>query len=299
MNTSVGSQAQRGIVLLGLVFLIAITAAGIIISAWNTQQTTEQREAKTRVALQQAKEALIGYAAAHKTHPGNLSCPEQLSISSPIEGQANTNCTGSTNILGRLPWRSLKLDRLTDGFGEPLWYAVSSGFGSSSNITNNSIGNIAIDGAANAAVAVIIAPGPALSGQTRQQPSPTTPPQPSDYLDLSNASPVINAFVSTGTAATFNDRIIVITKADLFKAVNKRILAEISGSLTANGVLQYYHDNSNTFPPPATPLNTLPFDTDTKTMLNPWFPLTTYTYSYTSSAPPQLSLGGTVLVIKP
>jgi hypothetical protein len=81
-----------------------------------------------------------------------------------VEGQADTNCNGASNVLGRLPWRSLKLERLTDGSGEPLWYAVSSGFGSSSTITNNSTGNIVIDGSANPVVAVIIAPGPALPG---------------------------------------------------------------------------------------------------------------------------------------
>ena len=286
-------QPQRGITLLGLLFVFTIMVTGALISAMNTRQTAEGREAKTRAALQQAKEAVIGYAAAHKTNPGNLSCPEKLSV----EGQADTNCNGASNVLGRLPWRSLKLERLTDGSGEPLWYAVSSGFGSSSTITNNSTGNIVIDGSANPVVAVIIAPGPALPGQTRSLPSPANPPRAADYLDLSNSSPGINAFVSSGSSANFNDRIIAITKADLFSAVNKRILAEIRGSLTANGVLQHYHDHGNTFPAGSTQLNTLPFDTGTKTLLTPWFSLTSYSYSGTSA--PQLSLGGTTLVIKP
>lgn len=289
------SKNQHGIALLGLLFVATMLAAGLLISAWNAQNAVTGRDAKTFAALQQAKEAIIGYAAAHKTLPGYLSCPEQLSASSPTEGQANTNCSGGSNVIGRFPWRSLKLDRLTDGSGEPLWYAVSSGFGSSSVITNNSTGNISVDGAANAAVAVIIAPGPALPGQSRTLPSPATPPQPADYLDLSNASPGASSYVSTGAGGVFNDQIITISKAELLNAVNRRILAEISGSLTANGVLQYYNDNGGVFPPSSTPLSALPFDTDTRKFLTPWFSLATYTY--TAPAPPQLSLGGTTLVI--
>lgn len=297
MNTSPSRQTQGGIALLGLLFVFVFIATGALISAWNTRQAAEEREAKTRTALQQAKEALIGYAAAHKTIPGNLSCPEQLSVSSPTEGQAGTNCTGASNVLGRFPWKSLKLDRLTDGSGEPLWYAVSSGFGTSSSITNNTNGNIAVDGSANSAVAVIIAPGAALRSQVRNEPSPTKPPQPGDYLDLSNSGPGANSFVSSGSAPTFNDRIIAITKADLFNAVNKRILAEVRGSLAVNGVLQYYNDHGNTFPPSGIPLSTLPFDTGTRTLLTPWFSLATYTYPV--PALPQLSLGGITVVVNP
>ena len=30
--------------------------------------------------------------------------------------------------VGRLPWRSLGIDQLRDGYGEPLWYVLSRGF---------------------------------------------------------------------------------------------------------------------------------------------------------------------------
>lgn len=280
-----------------LLILILGFGATTFLSAWNNSSAKAMQEQRTRLALQKAKEAVIGYAAVHKTKPGTLICPEQLSPSAPIEGQAGSNCTGANNVLGRLPWRTLKIDNLVDEWGEPLWYVVSSGFGSQSTITNTTTGNITVDGTLNAAVALIIAPGPPLPNQTRTQPSPTNPPQAVNYLDQSNAGLLYNSFVTRGPQTTYNDRIIIITKAELFKVVDKRILGEMRGTLTANGVLQYYNDNANTFPPNGTPLSTLPFDTDTKNYLNPWFSLISYTY--TAPTPPKLSLGGEILLVKP
>jgi len=314
------ASRQRGVALLLILFLVLGVGISVFLSAWNSYREHLVQREKTQQALQQAKDAIIGYAAAHKTKPGYLSCPEQLSLTAPTEGQAGGNCTGASNTLGRFPWSSLKLDKTIDGSGEPLWYAVSSGFGSSSTITSNSTGNISIDGIANAAVAVIIAPGPPLPGQTRTQVTPSTPPLAANYLDSSNSGGL--SFVSSTSATPFNDQIITITKAELFKAVNLRVLAEIRGlddqgsTPPIYGLRGYYNLAGNQFPWAATNTSNgnstpnisngyLPYsDLNASNLysgsswLSAWFPLVQYARATTGNSA-VISIGSATLTVSP
>lgn len=310
-------NSQRGAALLLFLFLALGVGATLFLSAWNINRAHQERERKTLLALQQAKEALIGDAAVYKsssTLPGHLRCPEVLSAGSPVEGQAQSSCASTASRLGRFPWRTLKTDNLVDGDGEPLWYALSTGF-SSKPINNNSIGQIQVDGIPNAAVAIIIAPGAPLSSQNRSQPSASNPPQPTDYLDLGNAAG--SAFISNGPPASFNDRVITISHAELFRAVNARVLAEIRGlddtGLPVNGLRRYYNDNGQfpwaalpgggpAIPNTATgglPINDLTFDSNTLGWLNDnnWPSRVTYTRLSANTA--QISIGSSVMKVLP
>lgn len=261
------------------------------------------QERKTDLALRQAKEALIGDAVSGAL-PGRLRCPEKLSISSPIEGQAQGTCSTTSNRIGRFPWRTMNLEPLRDGNGEPLWYVLSPGF-SAMPINSSTIGQLQVDGLANAAVAVIVAPGAPLDGQNRIAASPTTPPLVSNYLDLANSGGT--AIVSSGPAAVFNDRILVITQGELFKAVNQRVLAEIRGlddqdpNLPIRG-LRNYHILYATFPWADTDgdgyantgssLGRIPFNEislDAWLSNNNWYPLVNYTRISANSA--RISIG--------
>lgn len=238
-------HSQKGVSLLLFLLVTLGFFSTIALSALNSANGRAARELKTALALQQAKEALIGDAVANITSPGRLRCPERLSIVAPIEGQAQGTCSTPATRIGRFPWNSLHLDRLIDGTGEPLWYAISPGF-SASPINSNTIGQLQLDGIPNTAVAIIFAPGTPLPGQTRSAISPATPPLETDYLDLGNAGGP--AFVSSGPAASFNDRILVITQSDLFKVLNMRVLAELRGlddqapNLPIRGLRKYIHD---------------------------------------------------------
>lgn len=307
---------QRGAALLLFTFLVLIFGASVFVSAWNGRQAVDERRRTTEKALFQAKEALLGYAARHATLPGRLVCPEQLSVGSPVEGQAQSTCTTTAARLGRFPWATLKTERLTDPQGEPLWYAVSPGF-SSSPINAGTPGQLQVDGVANIAAAIIIAPGAPLTGQSRTTPSPTTPPQAANYLDLGNAGGV--AFVTGGPATTFNDQVLVVTQAEWAKAVGMRVLAEVRGpddqapALPNKGLRRYRNDNGS-FPfadnnadglaDPGQltgPLayNELYFDTATLTWLNNsgWLSLVSYTRQSTNSA--LISLGGAQMKVVP
>ena len=70
-----------------------------------------------------------------------------------------------------MPWRTLGIDKIVDSAGEPLWYAVSPGWALAPPgtgtlvIHSESVGQLDVDGKANAAVALLFAPGPAFNAQ--------------------------------------------------------------------------------------------------------------------------------------
>jgi len=307
-------RPQRGVALLLFLFLLFGIGTATALAALNSTRARLEQERQTQLALQQAKEALIGNAAANATLPGRLLCPERLSVTSPIEGQAQSSCTTTATRIGRFPWKSLRLEQLADGTGEPLWYAISPGF-SSLPINSNTSGQLQVDGLPNAAVAIIIAPGPPLTGQSRTPVGPTTLPQASDYLDLGNAGG--SAFVSTGPTFTFNDRIAVITQSDLFKAVNTRVLAELRGlddqgiNLPNRGLRSYYNEkgmfpwadgNSDGLADLNVTSGKLPYN-DPDLILDSWLgdngwpALTNYTRLSVKSA--QISIGSSTLKVVP
>lgn len=138
------------------------------------------------------------------------------------------------------------------------------------------------------------------------------PPKASDYLDLGNSSGP--AFVSTGPLATFNDRILTITSDEFFRALNRRVLAEIRGrDNLSSGLWLYADENGGQFPWADTTgdglgdLNqqkgSLPFQ-QLKAPLafmwlkdNNWFQLVTYTRTSGTSA--QISVGNSAMNVTP
>lgn len=314
MTRKTSRLSQHGVALLGLLFALLTIALGTLLSAWTNRNAIQSREQATQAALQQAKDALIGFAATQST-PGRLPCPENTgSIGTPMEGQAQGSCSTPASRIGRLPWRTLQTGKLLDGEGKELWYALSPGF-SSSPINSTTIGQLNVDGVANAAVAIVIAPGAPLAGQQRTEPTAANPPQAVDYLDLTNPA---GTFVSKGTAASFNDQILIISHADLFNAVHRTVLAEVRGlddqnpGLPIRGLRRYFTDYGS-FPWAANPgsgsavanlvSGALPYNdlnylgNSTWLSTNGWLPLVTYTRTSTSQA--QVQLGTSTMTILP
>lgn len=303
MATATAKRSQSGIALLVLLLIIVGIGGMLLLSAYSPQQQKLASDAKTQTALRLAKEALIAWSSTHASTPGHLPCPEDTTlIGTPNEGNAQTTCSNTTFLKGRLPWRTLGLENSGDAFGEQLWYVLSPGFRGPPPLGSAGIasGQIQLDGQVNGTVALVIAPGSALPGQTRSKPSPTSPPLPADYLDLGNAG---NAYVSTGPTGTFNDKVIEITTQELYRAMTFRVLAEIRGAFgLQNGLRRYYADNGN-FPPNGTALSTLLFDFTTRAWLSPatnpnlWF--AQVNYSLLTPSTPQLSIGNTTLTVVP
>uniref|UniRef100_Q47AJ0 Uncharacterized protein n=1 Tax=Dechloromonas aromatica (strain RCB) TaxID=159087 RepID=Q47AJ0_DECAR len=297
-------RSQSGIALLLFLFLILGVGATLLLSATNAPKQRLNQDAKTQVALRQAKEAIIAWSVTHRTTPGRLPCPEDTTaIGGANEGSALISCSNATLQIGRIPWRTLGLDSPVDASGEILWYALSPGFRGTPPLgsVGVSTGQLQLDGITNSAAAIIIAPGAPLVGQNRTIPSAGSPPSRVNYLDMDNASGT--AFTSTGPNTTFNDQVISITSQEIFQAMTFRVLAEIRGAFgLQNGLRRYYNDNGS-FPPTGTSLSSLLFDAQTLGWLAPatnpnlWFANVSYTnLSPTSS---RLSLGTKTMNVTP
>src|SRR6185503_6215226 len=231
---------QDGAALMVMLAILILGAAWWAVTALSTpvDRTASERVHNARI-LQEAKSALIGYVAhtaamTGEDDPGRLPCPEAFgAIGGVNEGKANGNCT--LPAVGRLPWRTLGLDKWRDASGEPLWYVVSPAWALSNStvpplttyINSNSTGQLTLDGTADV-VALIIAPGRPLQisasagctarVQRRTTPSPTIDLR--DYLDCENATlPADAAFVSTGPADSFNDQVLSITGAEILPGI--------------------------------------------------------------------------------
>ena len=233
--------------MLAIIALIVMASAYLLVTQLNASVgfAAEKRNRSAQV-LNQAKEALIGYVAqrallASENNPGRLPCPEAAGYyGDPAqEGIAAPSCT--LPAVGRLPWRTLGLDKLVDAASEPLWYAVSPGWalpsvGATLIINSDTAGQLTVDGVANDAVALIIAPGaafnvPAAAGCTaRSQTHPTAAGtlDLGNYLECENAtSPADASFVTTGPSTSFNDQVLRVTTADLLPGIEAAIAERI------------------------------------------------------------------------
>jgi hypothetical protein len=233
--------------------LLGLAMGALVIGHIRNVQGDSTAGGRSVLAMAQAREALIGYAATYRDlHPnevfGYLPCPDR---GTGVEGQAQSACGGAdVTVIGRLPWKTLDLPPLRDASGECLWYAVSGNFKYNPKTadlmnrdSNGLIEVMATDGTGfiagasprQRAVAVVFSPGAILSGQDRSL-ATTNPPticgggkhypsgpdsdkyDPANYLDTDVASSIDNAAASTTANAL--SRFIAAEHADRTPAVN-------------------------------------------------------------------------------
>ncbi len=258
---------QCGAALLVFMLIFFLASMSWLLSQTDALQSRARADQTTAAALAQAREALIGRAAADKERPGSLPCPDF-----DDDGEA-TNGSCSVTV-GRLPWKTLDLPDLRDGEGNRLWYALASELRDNGLVQINptSTLNLSLDGTANIA-AIVFSAGPPLAGQN-ERPSNDL----DDYLDGANQDGN-TAYVSGPTSPTFNDKTISISHDQLFSIVNRRILGQLNV-----GLEKYYNApaNTNLYPEDGADLKTKldpHLDIGIKTMLdaNGWYAITSYT----------------------
>ncbi len=243
---------QHGALLILLVIALGILAATVFVGMLSSSDIQNQRDKTTAAALAEAKAALIGYAASDLNRPGELPCPDyngdgQVTVVGDYNG---SNCK---TYIGRLPWKSLGLKELQDGYGELLWYTLSSNFqaNGSAPLNSNVAGQLSVTGISPASnvVAIIFSPGQALAGQSRTQLVTTTPPNVQDYLDGSNKDGD-NQFEIQDPSTIFNDKLILITHHELFTVIERRITNTIIGTgPTPSSGLRHYFQIHTFYPP--------------------------------------------------
>ncbi len=247
-------KRQRGAALLAMLAVIMLGSSWYLVSRLNAESGSIEALRKQRNAevLNRAKLALIGYVAMKaaqttENEPGALPCPEPAgNAGGDNEGIAAGNL--SLPAVGRLPWKTLGIDKLVDASAEPLWYVVANSWGKCSSTTNTVInsnctspgsgmtcwsGQLTVDGQANAAVALIIAPGPAMNvaastgcterNQARSAPSPSI--NALNYLEC--YSTATSTFSTTGPSASFNNQVVKITAAEILPAIEAAIAQRI------------------------------------------------------------------------
>ena len=228
---------QRGATLIVMATVLVLGFAWFTVGALGkTAVTTAEREAKTAAALQAAKKALLGHVAHYAAltnfeFPGRMPCPESLNaFGTPAnEGEAPGNCSNTIAEIGRLPWKTLGIDQLRDGDGEPLWYALSPNFHPVSFPLNPAPPNPYLNFGTPAAlpfdgsnvVAVVIAPGRALQSNpcnavNQQVNRYATPLQPSKFFECGNAT---GSYTNPGSGTASNDRVLAITQAEWAEAI--------------------------------------------------------------------------------
>lgn len=234
---------QQGAVLIVLLTVLVLGMAWFAVGAiGKAAPARAERDAATGASLRAAKQALLGYIAQKaadggESTPGRLPCPERLDAPGTANEGVAPPFPGYTpcESVGRLPWRTLGIDQIRDGSGEPLWYAVATGTwalvspSTTLNINPGTANPLTYNGAANAVVAVIIAPEAPVNTMSEPgtAPSPcvkvnqftarnTIPYVVGNFLECGNSTGTNYAL---GTAPWSNDRTISITAAEVMDAV--------------------------------------------------------------------------------
>ncbi len=246
---------QQGLVMLILVFMIALAFTAFLLSFLNPTTIRIERDKQTTRALAEAKDALIGFTMlANVADPAYLPNPDlKLTVAIPEGSQSGMAGGVDISLLGKLPWRSLGVAALKDGWGECLWYAVSGRFKTSpptGTLNWDTLGQIDVirqDGSllATNVAALIIAPSYILSGQDRVLANPDTPQcggnyDARNYLDAYNVgnailgevnyflgSPNNRAALNTNNKRFvvaknnfYNDSFVLVTTEDIFRPFN-------------------------------------------------------------------------------
>mgnify|MGYP000875164310 CR=1 FL=1 len=237
-------RRQAGVALLALLTLLTLWGLYLVVAELNTTQFLLARKQATGTALAQARQALVGRAAGDDNRPGSLPCPaiDETGVAPLLAGN---HCP---TYVGRLPWRTLDVGELRDDAGQLLWYALAPALRDHPNampINLETVPELRLDGAPNVA-AIIFAPGAPLAGQNGRPGNAVA-----DYLDGSN-SDGDNDFVSGPQSAAFNDTVLAVTRDDVFRVVNQRVLGEVraranNASLPDHG-LRGYQALNGSFP---------------------------------------------------
>jgi hypothetical protein len=239
-----------------VVMLFGLLTALFVFNFVDTTSLALRRDRDTAAAFANVKQALIGWSVQRtpsvplpNARPGELPCPDMDN-----DGLADNSC--AAGAIGRVPWKTLGIPEPKGAAGETLWYAIAGPFRNWSD-NNNPIhsdtkGNLTVyqDSTASAitteAIAVLFAPGGSLGTQNRDPAAtalcPTTGTTiarnlcAANYLETAasvNNSTTNGPFISAPISDTFNDKVMVITTADLMPIVEQRVAREVRALLVS------------------------------------------------------------------
>lgn len=239
-------RGEAGYALLALVTLLGLFALLGVVRYLRVTGTDPGAVAHDSAVLNQAKEALIGYAATYRDTHASIPPPNVGFLPCPASDGNGTAAGGCSSqgfaVAGFLPFRTLQLPDLRDSKGECLWYAVAGTVKNSPSllqlnwdvqgqfVIRDANGN-ALATAPNVddggPVAAIIAVGSPIGAQLRGTASTTCGHTPTLAQFIEGGPVFPNAGtvdLRSGTAGsqTANDRVVWITGKELFDRIDKR-----------------------------------------------------------------------------
>ncbi|HOY71411.1 MAG TPA: hypothetical protein PL131_12120 [Methylotenera sp.] len=273
-NQNARTRRQQGGAL--LIFMLAVVLAGMatLFGLLDSDSVKIERNKKTELALAKAKNALIGWSVMRgglvgTARPGELPCPDNDAPGTSGYGVEDGSCVAGK--VGRLPWKTIGVEELTDGYGEPLWYVIDGSFRKRPNMlqpinsdTRASLQVYAPDGltlmtsSGMEAAAIVFAVGDPVSGQSRSPSNSAICPATAtnvtenrcatNYLETQNSrSNSINngPFIKGKVTDNFNDHLTYISASELMKTIEKRVGREL------RMILQNYFSVHGYYPYPA------------------------------------------------
>jgi hypothetical protein len=258
-------RRQGGAIFLALMLILIVTGSTFVLGALNNRQAASLAyKQEVRYQMEQAKAALLAYAANYATFytdrgPGFFPCPDTDAPTSDPDGEPNYTSTvdycsyDAAPALGRLPRMETFTSttfRLNDTYADvdrQFWYAVAPRYlYSSTNLnrrsytrtySNSAVSTIAsskwltLDGTTKY-VALIIAPGEELDGQDRIN----GPTNYANYLDGQNGGDGFNFYTRyDSNPELFNDEILGITLDEYMIHVGTAVARAVKSRLD-----QYY-----------------------------------------------------------
>lgn len=223
-------KSQQGFTLIELAIVLVIVTllvGGLAMPL--SAQIEARRISETRKTLEEAREAILGYAMNHSVSPTRyyLPCPDLLDDGNPattndgdgIEDRVGAGCSQEE---GYLPWVTLGTAS-QDAWGNRLRYAVTPSFSNSSGFSNassgtkqvckTSTGGCPVGNVAQAVPVVIISYGPNGWGARNVNESTLRAPTSADELENTNSN---DAFVyhppSKAAADEFDDLVVWISR---------------------------------------------------------------------------------------
>jgi hypothetical protein len=258
-NDFKGLCSQRGAALLIMFLALFMVSAAVLLKGLGNRNPSLRQDATIVKDLASAKEALLADAVMDD-NPGHFPCPDTNN-----DGSAELTC--GANAIGRLPV-IFNRDFVTD---QQLWYALTDAYrknpavGPASIINSTTSGALSLNGL-NDVVAVIIAPGQALTGQSR--PNNTI----ANYLEV---GPVGGAnYTTCSDPDTCNDKIVTISRLDIMSLITIRAAKEIKKEMDD------YHTDNTKYPDDQTVFQSAmnpPLDSAAAWITdNQWSNITTY-----------------------
>lgn len=264
LNAHPAKSKQHGVALIGMMAILVVLVVAISVQYLNSANFKSLKNQKTQQALALAKQALLAYASEEMTakangtpltcglncsRPGDLPCPDRNN-----DGEAEVSCGTNQNFrLGRLPWKTLGMEDVRDGAGEPLWYAVSNNYKNNLRVLplnsqtlgtislKNSQGNLAYDATAGTGlVAVIIAPNEIVTrlDNLQQNRASANLNDAKHFLEIAfnednanftenSTDGFISGIIRQNNQTVVNDIIMPITKEEMNTVMEQRVLAEV------------------------------------------------------------------------